>query len=249
MATTTDLKANFESLFLSDPNIKPPNVAGSTYLINGEIREWKGKNCPVYSPVYIKDAKDKTIIGTLASEESKPNKSYHLDFVFDLFCLLVFSFVWAWNNLPIRMKYQLSKVGLKNFVCLFVGHYPMLEPAQAVEAIEGAFNMVHLRQRWPLVAAERAYDFGRGKWPTMSPRERIGHMEKYLAGLKAKKEEIANLLMWEICKTAADATKEVDRTIQYMVDTIKALKELENGQNKCMFGWDSIDNAHELIVR
>lgn len=53
-------------------------------------------------------------------------------------------------------------------------------------------------------------------------------MEKFIAGLQKKRDEIANLIMWEICKTKADAQKEVDRTIVYIKDTIKELKKIEN---------------------
>lgn len=48
----------------------------------------------------------------------------------------------------------------------------------------------------------------------MSCKQRIEAVEKYLAGLRAKRDEIVNLLMWEICKTQADSAKEVDRTIK-----------------------------------
>lgn len=67
---------------------------------------------------------------------------------------------------------------------------------------------------FPTAAAVKAYDSGRGVWPRMTPKQRIDHVEKYLAGLRAKRDEIVNLLMWEICKNAADAAKEVDRTIK-----------------------------------
>jgi glyceraldehyde-3-phosphate dehydrogenase (NADP+) len=56
-------------------------------------------------------------------------------------------------------------------------------------------------------------------------------MKKFVAGLKEKREEIVNLLMWEICKPKPDSEKEFDRTIVYIEDTIKALKKLENEQS------------------
>ena len=65
-----------------------------------------------------------------------------------------------------------------------------------------------------LDAAVRAYDNGRGVWPTSSAASRIQAMERFLHGLKERSAEIANLVMWEICKTSADANKEVDRTIK-----------------------------------
>lgn len=82
-----------------------------------------------------------------------------------------------------------------------------------------------------LDAAVKAYDNGRGLWPTSSVSFRIAALERFLEGLKNKRDEIANILMWEICKTQPDAVKEVDRTIKYIKDTIHALKTLENAQS------------------
>ncbi len=39
-------------------------------------------------------------------------------------------------------------------------------------------------------------------------------MEKFLVGLRSKREAIIDLILWEICKNTADAAKEVDRTIK-----------------------------------
>jgi glyceraldehyde-3-phosphate dehydrogenase (NADP+) len=77
-------------------------------------------------------------------------------------------------------------------------------------------------------AAVTAYDYGRGSWPRMTPNERIQYVQRYLVELKKKRDEIVHLLMWEICKVEPDAKKEVDRTIQYIEDTLKELKNLEN---------------------
>jgi glyceraldehyde-3-phosphate dehydrogenase (NADP+) len=43
---------------------------------------------------------------------------------------------------------------------------------------------------------------------------------------------VVNLLMWEIGKTRKDAEKEFDRTCDYIVDTIKALKDLDRSSAK-----------------
>jgi glyceraldehyde-3-phosphate dehydrogenase (NADP+) len=94
-----------------------------------------------------------------------------------------------------------------------LGVYPMMEEADAEKAIN---------------AAAKAWNHGRGDWPLMLPSERIARIELFLEGLRARSKEIAEVLMWEICKTEADATKEVTRTISYVEDTIKALKDLEN---------------------
>ncbi len=45
--------------------------------------------------------------------------------------------------------------------------------------------------------------------------------------MRAVREESVRLLMWEIGKSRADAEKEFDRTVQYIVDTVEALKETD----------------------
>jgi len=129
------------------------------YLVGGQLKEWKGEVCQVYSPVWVKN------------DDGKPAE---------------------------RIQ---------------IGSYPMQGKEEAMEAVN---------------AASQAYDHGRGEWPKMTPGERIKYVEKFLAELKSKRDEIAHLLMWEICKVDADAKKEIDRTIIYIQDTIKVLKDLEN---------------------
>jgi glyceraldehyde-3-phosphate dehydrogenase (NADP+) len=93
-----------------------------------------------------------------------------------------------------------------------IGSYPLLTEQQALDALD---------------AACRAYDNGRGAWPTMGVEERIRHVETFTYRMKEKREDIVRLLMWEIGKTLPDAEKEFDRTIDYIGDTIDALKDLD----------------------
>lgn len=83
-----------------------------------------------------------------------------------------------------------------------------------------------------LAAAVAAYDNGRGPWPTMAVAERIGCMEKFAIEMARRRDEIVNLLMWEIAKSFADAEKEFDRTLDYVRATILALKELDNANSR-----------------
>ncbi|MCA9727573.1 MAG: NADP-dependent glyceraldehyde-3-phosphate dehydrogenase [Candidatus Eisenbacteria bacterium] len=78
-----------------------------------------------------------------------------------------------------------------------------------------------------LDAAVRAYDSGRGPWPTLPVEERIRHIEEFVARMAEKRDEVVRLLVWEIGKSLADSRKEFDRTVEYVRDTIDALKDLD----------------------
>ena len=52
-------------------------------------------------------------------------------------------------------------------------------------------------------------------------------MEKFVALMKEKREEVSTLLMWEIAKNKSSAYKEFDRTVDYINDTIEEYKELQ----------------------
>lgn len=93
-----------------------------------------------------------------------------------------------------------------------IGSYPLLTEEQATETLE---------------AACQAYDHGRGTWPTMSIEERISHVKRFAGRMKEQRDEVVKLLMWEIGKTLPDAQKEFDRTVDYITDTIDALKDLD----------------------
>ena len=150
----------FRELYLTAPpaDAPQPQVDGSRWLVNGEIRQWSGPSATVYSPVL--NARGEQIA---------------------------------------------------------IGTYAMMTTAQSMEALE---------------AAKAAFAKGTGAWPSMSTLERIQCVQRFTEGLRRKREEIVNLLMWEICKSRADATKEVDRTIDYINDTIRELKRVENSNTQ-----------------
>lgn len=78
-----------------------------------------------------------------------------------------------------------------------------------------------------LAAASRAYDNGRGVWPTMKVGARLEATQAFVAAMQKTREEVVRLLMWEIGKTRPDAEKEFDRTVQYVQETIEAVKDLD----------------------
>ncbi len=83
-----------------------------------------------------------------------------------------------------------------------------------------------------LRSAVAAWDHGRGRWPTMSVGARIEAVEALATGMQKVREQSVRLLMWEIGKTRADSEKEFDRTVQYVLDTVEALKEIDRAAGR-----------------
>lgn len=83
-----------------------------------------------------------------------------------------------------------------------------------------------------VAAAARAYDRGRGAWPTMPARGRIECMQRFLHAMVQRRERVVRLIMWEIGKSLADSAREFDRTVEYMQATIEALKDIDNGDSR-----------------
>jgi glyceraldehyde-3-phosphate dehydrogenase (NADP+) len=130
---------------------------GVQYLVDGQVRSWKGRTAEALSAVCLKDG-----AGAAAQR-------------------------------PLGPEARLDK-----------------------EAALGA-----------LEAAHRAWDHGRGRWPTLRVGDRVDALQAFSARMRTVREETVRLLMWEIGKSRADCEKEFDRTVQYIVDTIEALKEVD----------------------
>ena len=131
------------------------------YLINGEMREWKGATHDVLSPILDP------------------------------------------HTQPIQRA------------C--IGSYPIAGEAEALEALQ---------------SAEAAYAHGRGEWPNMPVAERIACVENFVGKMLEQKELVVKLLMWEIGKSLADSRKEFDRTVEYIYDTIDALKNIDRSSSR-----------------
>jgi glyceraldehyde-3-phosphate dehydrogenase (NADP+) len=69
----------------------------------------------------------------------------------------------------------------------------------------------------------------------MRVEERIEAVERFLSGMLAVRPAVCRLLMWEIAKTWTDAQAEFDRTVQYIRDTIEALKDLDRQNSRLQF--------------
>ena len=123
--------------------------------------------------------------------------------------------IWTGNLNPV-LSPVFTKVGteLKQQI---IGNTPLLTSKESLEALD---------------AAVKAYELGHGLWPTMSVTQRIEHVEKFLEAMRKKRDEVVKLLMWEIGKTLKDSEKEFDRTADYIIETIKALKDLDRNSAK-----------------
>jgi glyceraldehyde-3-phosphate dehydrogenase (NADP+) len=125
----------------------------------------------------------------------------------------------AWNG---KTQDVLSPVYIKTAKGLEqkrIGSYPITDPADAMEVLD---------------AAVKAFNNGRGEWPMMSVAQRIDAVEKFTQKMIAKRDEVVKLLMWEIGKSLGDSQKEFDRTVQYIYDTIGALKDIDRNSSRFM---------------
>ena len=132
---------------------------------------------------------------------------------------------------PIRQDYYLVDGELRPW------DGPLQEVLSPVQVLTGTTSQRQLVGEAPLLSVEaaldalevavRAYDNGRGVWPTMSVGERIRCVQRFAVCLQEQRAEIVKLLMWEIGKSLQEAQGEFDRAAAYLRDTVEALKELD----------------------
>ena len=104
--------------------------------------------------------------------------------------------------------------GLKR---VLIGSYPICTEKEASDALD---------------AAVKAYNNGRGEWPTMSVDKRIKCVENFTHKMIEQKDTVVKLIMWEIGKSWADSVKEFDRTVEYIYATIDALKSIDRDSSR-----------------
>lgn len=95
---------------------------------------------------------------------------------------------------------------------LFLGRCPLLDEQTVMQAVQAASN---------------AYDNGLGAWPTMPLSERVRHLEAFGERMRDVREDAVRLMTLEICKPRRQAEMEFDRTVDYISDTLDALREME----------------------
>ena len=107
--------------------------------------------------------------------------------------------------------------------------------------------MAQMEEKDALNALEygkKAWNQGQGIWPQMSVAQRIDALENVLDVLMSKRDEIINILMWEICKNSKDAASEFDITMELSKQVIEAFKTDANNKD-----WKSIGGVLAKIRR
>ncbi len=122
---------------------------------------------------------------------------------------------WQGDIAPVRSPIHFDRDGVLEQAVL--GATPLMDADAALTCLEAALN---------------AYDRGQGIWPTMTVADRIAHVERFLSAMREQRDAVVNLLMWEIGKNRKDSEKEFDRTCDYIVDTVHALKELDRSSSR-----------------
>ncbi len=121
-----------------------------------------------------------------------------------------------------------TDAGLESVV---LGSTPLMDADTAMTALDAAVN---------------AYDRGQGAWPTMRVVDRIHHVETFLKLMREQRDAVVTLLMWEIGKNLKDSQKEFDRTCDYIVDTINALKELDRRSSRFELEQDTLGQIRRV---
>src|SRR5215207_8718839 len=138
---------------------------------------------------------------------------------------------------PIHQRHTLVNGALKPWT----GRVQTVRSAICVRTGEGSLEQVELgsfpmggipEAEEALAAAVAAYDDGGGEWPTMTVAERIACMQDFTKQMVARREQIVNLITWEIGKNLPDSQKEFDRTVDYIRATIDALRDLDNSNSR-----------------
>ncbi|MFS2156784.1 NADP-dependent glyceraldehyde-3-phosphate dehydrogenase [Pseudomonas sp. Pseusp122] len=137
--------------------------------------------------------------------------------------------LWAGPLAPVRSPVYLQ--GAQGHESVILGSTPLMDGQTAMTALD---------------AAVRAYDRGQGAWPTMRVVERIQHVEAFLKRMREQREAVVKLLMWEIGKNLKDSEKEFDRTCDYIVDTINALKELDRRSSRFELEQDTLGQIRRV---
>ena len=171
------------------------------------------------------------ILGNLFPDASDIPEKYRLDGQTEQREYLVDGELKTWSGPLAQVRSPVYLTGENGDEQVILGSTPLLDADTALTALD---------------AAVRAYDRGQGLWPTMRVAERIQHVETFLGRMREQREAVVKLLMWEIGKNLKDSEKEFDRTCDYIVDTINALKELDRRSSRFELEQDTLGQIRRV---
>lgn len=177
------------------------------------------------------DMSTENILGNLFPTARDIPEQYRLDGQTEQREYLVDGVLKIWNGPLAIVRSPVYLTGENGDEQVILGSTPLLDADTALTALD---------------AAVRAYDRGQGSWPTMRVAERIQHVEAFLARMREQREAVVKLLMWEIGKNLKDSEKEFDRTCDYIVDTINALKELDRRSSRFELEQDTLGQIRRV---
>lgn len=151
----------------------------------------------------------------LPDKNSVP-KEFQVEFPLNQKSYLINGEIQEWQG-DFEKVYSPIYIHSENSTGNHIGSYPLMDEKTALSALESAVQ---------------AYDNGQGIWPKMTVEQRIDCFKTFVTLMKEQKKTVVNLLMWEIGKTLKDSEKEFDRTVDYINDTIEALKDLDRDSSR-----------------
>eukprot|EP01040_Poterioochromonas_malhamensis_P016333 gene16333-18516_t len=123
---------------------------------------------------------------------------------------------------------------------------PIIDASTGKRAVIGKIAQMKKDELGAVIeAAKAAWNNGQGVWPQMTPNQRIEAIQKVVISLKQRRDEIVNVLMWEIAKSYEDAQTEFDRTMIFIDSVIQALHDIENQDGN----WTSVSGILAKIRR
>jgi glyceraldehyde-3-phosphate dehydrogenase (NADP+) len=158
----------------------------------------------------------KTKLEDIFPSKSEIEKKYLADFPFHQSEYLIDGVIHQWHG-EFEKVYSPIYTKEDNSYNNYIGDYPLMDEQTAISALDAAVN---------------AYQNGQGTWPKMAVEQRIGCMRNFVLHMKEQRETVVKFLMWEIGKNLKDSEKEFDRTVDYIVDTIDALKDLDRKSSR-----------------
>ena len=145
----------------------------------------------------------------------KISEKYKIDRIINQNTYLIDGQLKSWSGETAEVYSTISSTDV--YTPTLLGTIPQLGEKEADAALDSAIN---------------AFDRGKGLWPTLKVVDRIACMEKFVAQMKTKRDEVVKLLMWEIGKNLNDSEKEFDRTVDYIHDTIEEYKQMDRDNAK-----------------